>query len=165
MATKATIPRTDIAVTSRAFRSGERIPTEYTADGRNVSPPLKWEGVPSGAKSLALICEDPDAPKGLFAHWVAYNLPPDSMELDEGVPAQGKLPNGMTQGINGFGKPGYGGPSPPAGKPHRYVFRLYALDEKLNLPAGATREQLTSAMKGHVLGEGELTGSYGRPRA
>jgi Raf kinase inhibitor-like YbhB/YbcL family protein len=165
MATKMTNPETDIALTSPAFRFGERIPTQYTADGRDVSPPLKWDGVPAGAKSLALICEDPDAPKGLFAHWVAYNLPPDSKELREGVPAKEALPDGMAQGVNGFGKPGYGGPSPPAGKPHRYVFHLYALDEKLDLPAGATREQVASAMKGHVIGQGELTGSYGRPTA
>jgi Raf kinase inhibitor-like YbhB/YbcL family protein len=163
MATKMTHPQADIALTSSAFRFGERIPTEYTADGRNVSPPLKWDGVPAGAKSLALTCEDPDAPKGLFAHWVAFNLSPDTTELGEGVPAKESLPDGTAQGVNGFGNPGYGGPSPPAGKPHRYAFHLYALDEKLNLPAGATREQLTSAMQGHVIAQGELTGTYGRP--
>jgi Raf kinase inhibitor-like YbhB/YbcL family protein len=165
MATKMTTPQTDIALTSPAFRFGERIPTEHTADGRNASPPMKWQGVPTGAKSLALICEDPDAPKGLFAHWVAFNLPPDTTELGEGVPAKEALPDGTAQGVNGFGKPGYGGPSPPAGKPHRYVFHLYALDEKLDLPAGADREQLLAAMKGHVLGQGELTGTYDRPAA
>lgn len=165
MATKITHSQSDIALTSPAFQLGERIPTEYTADGRNVSPPLKWDGVPAGAKSLALVCEDPDAPRGLFTHWVAFNLPPDATELRAGVPAKDALPDGTAQGTNGFGKPGYGGPSPPAGKPHRYVFHLYALDEKLDLPAGATREQLTRAIKGHVIGQGELTGTYGRSAA
>ncbi len=164
MATKSTT-RTDIALTSPAFRFGERIPTEYTADGRDESPPLKWEGVPPGTKSLALICEDPDAPKGAFAHWVAYNVPADTTELGEGVPAKATLSDGTMQGTNGFGKLGYGGPDPPEGKPHRYVFHLYALDRKLDLPAAATREQLAAAVTGHVLGAGELTGSYGRPRA
>jgi len=165
MATKMTHPRTGIALTSPAFRSEERIPMEYTADGRNVSPPLQWEGVPAGAKSLALICEDPDAPKGLFAHWVAFNLPANALELGKGVVATETLPDGTIQGTNGFGKHGYGGPSPPPGKPHRYIFRLYALDEKLNLPSGATREQLLAAMQEHVLGEGELIGTYGRSAA
>jgi Raf kinase inhibitor-like YbhB/YbcL family protein len=163
MATKMTHPQADIALTSPAFGFGERIPTEYTADGRDASPPLKWDGVPAGARGLALICEDPDATRGTFAHWVAFNLPPDTRELGEGVPAKESLPGGAAQGANGFGRPGYGGPSPPAGKPHRYVFHLHALDEKLDLPAGVTREQLASAMKGHILGQGELTGTYGRP--
>ena len=165
MAAKATHPQTDLALTSPAFRPGERIPTEYTADGRNVSPPLRWAGVPSGAKSLALLCEDPDAPKGLFVHWVAFNIPPQVTELDEGVPAQETLSDGTTQGTNGFGKLGYGGPSPPAGKPHRYIFRLYALDEQLELPAGTDREGLLPALRGHTLGQGELIGTYGRPVA
>jgi Raf kinase inhibitor-like YbhB/YbcL family protein len=151
-----------IELTSTAFRDGDTIPTQYTADGRNVSPPLTWQGTPDGTRSLALICEDPDAPRGTWTHWVLFNLPADVHELSEGVPAEKALPSGATQGSNDFGKPGYGGPSPPRGKPHRYFFKLYALDQALDLPASTDRGRLLSAMKGHVLGEGQLMGKYGR---
>jgi len=151
-----------ITLTSPAFRSGGPIPQDYTADGRNVSPPLSWGDLPPGTKSLALIVEDPDAPRGTFAHWVAYDLPAESRELGEGVPAQATLANGTVQGTNDFGKAGYGGPSPPPGKPHHYFFRLFALDRPIDLPPGATREQLLVKKEGHVLGHGELMGTYGR---
>jgi Raf kinase inhibitor-like YbhB/YbcL family protein len=153
-----------LALSSTAFGPGEPIPPEYTADGRNVSPPLKWGDVPPGTQSLALVCEDPDAPRGLFTHWVAFNLPAESRELAAGVPAEATLANGTVQGVNGFGGVGYGGPSPPPGKPHRYIFRLFALDAPLHLPSRASREQLLAALSNHVLGRGELTGTYGRKR-
>jgi Raf kinase inhibitor-like YbhB/YbcL family protein len=151
-----------VTLTSSAFEPGEPIPKDYTADGRNVSPPLSCGDVPSGARSLALICEDPDAPRGLFTHWVLFNLPAGLTDLGKAVPAQATLPDGSTQGTNSFGKLGYGGPSPPPGKPHRYVFRLFALDTRLDLPPSTTRDQLLAAMAGHVLGRGELIGTYGR---
>jgi Raf kinase inhibitor-like YbhB/YbcL family protein len=153
----ATIP-----LTSSAFREGESIPQKYTADGPDLSPPLQWGEPPAGTRSWALICEDPDAPRGLWVHWVLFNLPADTRRLDEGVPPQGTLSTGARQGKNDFGKLGYGGPAPPPGKPHRYYFKLYALDTLLDLPAGATRAQLLQAMKGHILAEGQLMGRYGR---
>lgn len=155
-------PAASIRLTSPAFKDGESIPKKYTADGENVSPPLRWEEPPRGAQSFALICEDPDAPGGTFYHWVLFNLPADARELKEGVPPTGELPDGARQGKNSFDKVGYGGPSPPEGKPHRYVFKLFALDRKLDLSAGATRDQLVTAMKGHALAGGQLTGKYGR---
>jgi Raf kinase inhibitor-like YbhB/YbcL family protein len=152
----------NIEVTSSAFPAGQAIPRQYTGDGQNVSPPLQWGGPPDGTRSLALLCEDPDAPRGTFTHWVLFNLPAESRELSEGVPPQATLPNGTTQGSNGFGKIGYGGPAPPPGKPHRYVFKLFALDRSLGLHGGATRDELCKAMEGHILAEGQLTGTYGR---
>jgi Raf kinase inhibitor-like YbhB/YbcL family protein len=151
-----------IELTSSAFRAGETIPKQFTGDGKNVSPPLWWDEPPAGTKSFALIGDDPDAPRGIWLHWVVYNLPADLRELAEGVPTQPTLPNGAKQGTNDFGKIGYGGPAPPKGKPHRYFFKLYALDTMLNLPPGATKEQLVQAMREHVLAEGELMGTYGR---
>jgi len=151
-----------LELTSPAFRQGENIPEVHTADGRDLSPPLKWSDPPAGTRSLTLLCEDPDAPRGTFTHWVAFNLPPESHELGEGVPSTAALPNGTAQGTNDFGKVGYGGPSPPAGKPHRYFFKLFALDHPLNLQPSATRDKVLAAMKDHVLGEAELMGSYGR---
>src|SRR2546426_12557047 len=118
-----------LELTSTAFRDGQSIPTKYTADGRNISPPLAWTDPPAGTKSFALICEDPDAPRGTFTHWLAFNLPAESRELPEGLSAEATRPDGSLQGTNDFGKPGYGGPSPPPGKPHRYVFQLLALDQ------------------------------------
>ncbi len=151
-----------LELTSTAFREGAPIPGHYTGDGRNVSPPLQWRDVPAGTRSLALVCEDPDAPRGTFTHWVAYNLPAESRELPEGVPAEPTLPDGTLQGTNDFGRVGYGGPAPPAGKPHRYFFKLVALDGSLDVPPGATRPQLLAAVKGHVLGEAHLMGTYSR---
>jgi Raf kinase inhibitor-like YbhB/YbcL family protein len=112
--------------------------------------------------SLALICDDPDAPRGTWVHWVLFNLPGDARGLSEHIPLDGTLPNGAQQGKNDFGKLGYGGPAPPRGKPHRYFFKLYALDANLKLPAGATKDQLLKAMKGHVLAEARLMGQYQR---
>ena len=151
-----------LQVSSPAFQEGETIPQQYTADGKNVAPALSWSGAPEGTKTFALVCEDPDAPRGIWTHWVVWNLPADTQELREAVPPDGELPGGARQGKNDFGKTGYGGPSPPRGKPHRYFFKVYALDTALDLPAGATRAQLLAALKDHVLSEGHLMGHYGR---
>jgi Raf kinase inhibitor-like YbhB/YbcL family protein len=149
-------------LTSTAFQEGAAIPEQYTADGRNLSPPLKWTDPPAGTNSLAIICEDPDAPRGAFTHWVAFNLPAESRELSEGIPALATLPNGTAQSTNDFGKVGYGGPKPPPGKPHRYFFKLYALDRRPELQPGATKHQVLAAMKSHILAEGQLMGTYAR---
>jgi Raf kinase inhibitor-like YbhB/YbcL family protein len=149
-------------LTSTAFAPGDTIPKKHTGDGADTSPPLTWTDPPAGTKSFAVICDDPDAPRGTWVHWVVFNLPADARGLEEGVPATEKLANGARQGKNDFRKLGYGGPAPPPGKPHRYVFKLYALDAPLDLPAGATKDQVVTAMKGHVLAEGELMGKYGR---
>jgi Raf kinase inhibitor-like YbhB/YbcL family protein len=150
-----------IKLRSGAFGDGGMIPAKYSCDGANVSPPLSWEGVPEGAKSLALVSEDPDAPNGVWVHWVVFNLPVGAGGLPEGVKASSEMAEGGLQGMNDFRKAGYGGPCPPSGV-HRYFFRLYALDQLLPLGAGATKEQLMKAMEGHVLAQGELMGKYGR---
>ncbi len=149
-------------LTSPAFAEGETIPKEYTADGADVSPPLHWQDISVGTKSLVLICDDPDAPRGIWVHWVLFNLPPDVAELPREMPVEKELPSGAKQGTNDFKKIGYGGPSPPAGKPHRYFFKLYAVDKMLELAAGATKQQVEAAIKGHVLAEGQVMGKYGR---
>ncbi len=151
-----------IALTSTAFREGEPIPVKHTCDGPDVSPPLSWKGVPGGARSIALLCEDPDAPVGLWVHWVIWGIPPDSTSLPEGVTKDKVLPTGAAQGTNDFKRIGYGGPCPPQGKPHRYFFRIYALDSTLTLTPGATRKELLKAIEGHAIGEGVLMGTYGR---
>lgn len=147
---------------SSAFQNGGTIPRQYTCDGADQSPPLSWSDQPAGTRSLALVVEDPDAPRGTFVHWVLYNLPPEPPELAAGVPHQAVLPNGARQGRNDFRRVGYGGPCPPRGPAHRYVFRLYALDAPLELTPGATASELRTALQGHGLGEAELIGRYGR---
>jgi len=149
-------------LSSPAFHEGDRIPTKYTADGENVSPELTWSSAPPNTKSFTLICEDPDAPSGTWTHWVLFNIPADKTSLPERVPPETELSDGSRQGKNDFGKIGYGGPDPPKGKPHRYFFKVHALDSKLDLAAGASRQQVLDAMKGHILGEGQLMGTYGR---
>jgi Raf kinase inhibitor-like YbhB/YbcL family protein len=151
-----------IVVKSPAFAEDRPIPVKYTGDGADVSPPLTWSGVPHGTRSLVVLCEDPDAPRGTWTHWVLFNLPPQTRELPEGVAAQATLPDGSVQGHNDFGKVGYGGPAPPPGMPHRYYFKVAALNITLTLPAGARRQDVLAAMEGHVLGEGWLMGVYGR---
>lgn len=150
-----------IKVKSTAFDEGGMIPKRYTCDGADISPQLSWTGVPDGTKSIALISDDPDAPMGTWVHWVLYNLPPDVTELPEGVPSKKVLENGAKQGTNDFRKIGYGGPCPPGGT-HRYYFKIYALDNEVNLEPGATKDQLLKAMKGHILVEGQLMGRYKR---
>ena len=149
-------------ITSPAFVAGAKIPVEYTCDGQNFSPPLDWGQGPVGTTSFALIVDDPDAPSGAFAHWVIFNLPPDTRSLPETVPNENKLPSGALQGKNGFGKIGYAGPCPPTGSPHHYRFTLYALDKSLDLATGASKEQALRAMQGHVLAESQLIGMYQR---
>jgi Raf kinase inhibitor-like YbhB/YbcL family protein len=151
-----------IEVTSTAFQQGMIIPKQYTGDGVDQSPPLRWSEPPSGTKSIALICDDPDAPIGTWVHWVLFNLPTQSRELEEGVPTIATLPSGAKQGKNDFGNIGYGGPAPPKGKAHRYFFKLYALGVAVDLAPGATKAQLEGAMKGHILAEGQLMGTYKR---
>jgi len=150
------------SISSSAFKPGGSIPRAYTADGRDVSPALIWENSPSGTQALALICDDPDAPGGIWAHWVIWNLPAAAKGLAENVPPARVLADGSAQGKNDFGRIGYGGPSPPAGKPHRYFFRLYALKEKLALASGASSRELGKAMEGRTLGTAEMFGTYGR---
>jgi Raf kinase inhibitor-like YbhB/YbcL family protein len=136
-----------IEVTSTALKAGETIPKQYTGDGADRSPPLYWSELPSGTKSITLICDDPDAPRGTWVHWVLFNLPAHTRALEEGVPTTENLDKGAKQGKNDFGNIGYGGPAPPKGKPHRYFFKLYALDVTLDLSPGATKAQLEAAMK------------------
>jgi Raf kinase inhibitor-like YbhB/YbcL family protein len=152
----------NLELSSTAFVQGERIPKDFTADGKNVSPPLKWSAAPEGTKSLALVLDDPDAPMGTWVHWVLYNLPANTQELTQGIPMQNTIANGAKQGTNSFHKIGYGGPAPPPGKPHRYFFKLFALDTTLNLDPGADARKVQSAMQGHILGQGELMGQYSR---
>lgn len=152
----------EFRLSTPAFADGAPIPKRYTADGENASPSLTWWEPPEGTESFALVVEDPDSPKGRFVHWLAWNLPATRRDLPERYPAEAQLRDGVRQGRNGFGDTGYGGPRPPAGAPHRYVFRLYALDTHLDLEAGATRAELERAIEGHVLGEATLTGMYGR---
>lgn len=150
-------------LTSSAFADGNFIPSRYTCDGPDLSPPLAWEDLPPGTRSLALICDDPDAPAKVWVHWVVYNLPASLRGLPEGVPPDPELPQGGRQGRNDFGRLGYGGPCPPSGT-HRYFFRLYALDEVLDLAPGATKGDLVRKMTGHILAETALVGRYARRR-
>ena len=152
-----------ITVTSPAFASMQAIPRKYTCDGENLSPPLSWGKVPNSAKSIVLICDDPDAPAGDWVHWVCYDIPPAADPLPEAVPASDTLACGGRQGKTDFGKTGYGGPCPPGGT-HRYFFKVYALDIMLNLPAGKTKKEILKAIKGHVVASGELVGTYTRKR-
>lgn len=149
---------------SGAFEAGAGIPARHTCDGADLSPTLAWSGAPAGTASLALIVDDPDAPGGTWVHWVLFNLPGSLTALPEGVPATGDLRGlgGARQGRNDFRKVGYGGPCPPPGRAHRYLFRLYALDADLPLEAGASRAEVDRAMRGHVLGETTLMGTYAR---
>jgi Raf kinase inhibitor-like YbhB/YbcL family protein len=149
-------------MTSAGFIEGAAIPAKYTCDAKNVSPPLKWNGVPAAAKSLALILDDPDAPAGTWVHWVLYDLPPTTSELAEDVPKSQYVAGGAKQGLNDFRHLGYGGPCPPHGKPHRYFFKLYALDAVLDLKPGLTKKDLESAMEKHILARAELMGTYQR---
>jgi len=148
-------------LTSFAFAEGAMIPVKYTCDGQNVSPPLAWTDLPGGAKSLALICDDPDAPAGTWVHWVAFNLPPDLAGLPEGVPTEKAPKTGGVQGTNSGRRIGYSGPCPPSGT-HRYFFKLYALDNTLSLDSNATAKDVQAAMKGHILAEAQLMGRYKR---
>lgn len=154
-----------LQLSSPAFPSQGEIPRVHTYDGEDRSPPLSWTGAPPGTKSYALIVDDPDAPSGTFVHWVAFNIPASEQGMPAGVQHRGDMTEGTLQGRNDFDRLGWGGPSPPPGKPHRYVFKLYALDDKLSLPPGATKAEVERAMRGHVLDEAQLVGRYGRRAA
>jgi Raf kinase inhibitor-like YbhB/YbcL family protein len=157
-------PAMNIQMTSTAFAEGQPIPEKYTCDGQDVSPPLTWSNAPAGTKSFTLVVEDPDAPMGTWVHWVIYDLPADTAALSEGVARSQYVSGNAKQGLNDFGRLGYGGPCPPPGKPHRYFFKLYALDVMLDLKPGATRKELLKAMEGHILGQGQLMGTFQRTR-
>jgi hypothetical protein len=150
-----------LSLTSSAFAAGESIPTKYTCDGDNISPPLEWGQPPSGTQSLALILDDPDAPSGIFVHWVIYDLPPTLRGLPEGVSTDGHPAQGGTNGKNGAGSLGYTGPCPPSGT-HRYVFRLFALDTKLNADPGLTSNELQQAATEHTVANAQFEGTYSR---
>lgn len=150
-----------LQLSSTAFPSGGDIPVKYTCDGNDVSPALSWSDAPKDTKNFALIMDDPDAPSGTFTHWVLYAIPEKTQQLPEGVPTDEQTNFGR-QGRSGFGRTGYGGPCPPPGRPHRYFFKLYALNVEVNLKPGASRNELETAMKGHVIAHTELMGRYQR---
>jgi Raf kinase inhibitor-like YbhB/YbcL family protein len=142
---------------SQAIAPDGSIPPDYTCDGESISPDLRWDAPPAETRSLAIVMDDPDAPGQAFAHWLVYNLPPETRQITEARAAQLSLPQGAMQGKNDFGQAGYGGPCPPAGT-HRYVFRLYALDTRLDLAPGASKRAIFGAIQGHVLASGQLIG-------
>jgi Raf kinase inhibitor-like YbhB/YbcL family protein len=147
---------------SPAWSEKGRIPVQFTAQGSDISPELIWGDMPSGTKSLALICEDPDAPTGTWVHWVIYNIPATEKGLKQDIPASPKLDSGMLQGRNDFNRIGYGGPAPPPGSVHRYFFRLYALDLVLSTGAGIVKRDLLRLIQGHILGKAEYFGTFSR---
>jgi len=149
-------------LSSPAFEEGGYIPVKYTCDGEDISVPLLFGDIPAEAESLALIMDDPDAPAGTFVHWVIYNIPADSGGLPEGIPAEPYLAEGIRQGVNSFGNIGYGGPCPPPGGAHRYMFKLYARDRALDIDAGLSKHELLSAMEGSVIAGAGTMGLYGR---
>lgn len=156
--TKPGIPNlvADLTLTSIAFEEGREIPRRHTCEGDDFSPPLAWSGLPDGTRSLALVVDDPDAPGGTFTHWLAWGIDPGSSGLGEGERAP-------VEGRNGFGTTGYRGPCPPPGHgPHRYFFRLHALDSDLDLSAGVDKQDVEQALQGHVLATAELVGTYER---
>jgi Raf kinase inhibitor-like YbhB/YbcL family protein len=155
-------PTAGLELTSPSFRDGETVPVRHTCDGEDLSPALRWSGAPVETRTFALVCDDPDAPRGTWVHWLIWNLPADTIELSEGMPPRPELPSGARQGLNDGGDLGYGGPCPPPGKPHRYFFSLYALGSALNLPPGINRSDLEAAMEGHILARGVIMGTYER---
>jgi hypothetical protein len=151
-----------LALKADAFANGGEIPKKYTCSGADLSPALHWSGVSPAAHSLALIVDDPDAPRGTWTHWIIWNIPAHLTSLPEGVPAVETLESGARQGRNDFGRIGYGGPCPPPGKPHRYFFRLFALDIAPDVEPGAGRKELERAMRGHILSQAEWMGTFRR---
>jgi hypothetical protein len=152
-----------LELSSSAFSEEGMIPVKYTCDGDNSSPALAWKNAPEETKSFALICDDPDAPSGIFVHWVVYNIPANVTSLDEGAGSSGRLPKGAMSGVTSFEATKYGGPCPPKGT-HRYYFKLYALDTELRLAAVPNKDRLLKVMEGHVLAKAELMGTYKRQR-
>jgi Raf kinase inhibitor-like YbhB/YbcL family protein len=155
-------PQGKLELKTTAFNAGGTIPSRFTCSGENISPSLAWDQPPGGTQSFVLIVDDPDAPAKTWVHWVVYNLPATVQALPEHVPPGDTIAGGGMQGLNDFSANGYGGPCPPAGKPHRYFFRLYALDTNLNPHAPVHRRDVDNAMKGHVLAHGELMATYGQ---
>ena len=153
-------PSASLTISSPAFAHGQPIPPQYTCQGEDISPPLIWSKIPDASQSLALIMDDPDAPVGTWVHWVLYNLPPTLNELPENAAASAQLQG--THGANSWKRNSYGGPCPPPGKPHRYFFKLYALDIPPSLPASLSAEQLYAKIQGHILASGEWMGTYKR---
>ncbi|MDD5680634.1 MAG: YbhB/YbcL family Raf kinase inhibitor-like protein [Candidatus Omnitrophica bacterium] len=151
-----------LMIKSPAFKYGDTMPLKYTCKGQNISPPLFWEQPPVGTQSFAIICEDPDAPAGVWSHWVIYNILKGTTKLSEGIPKYDLVENGAKQGVTDFREIGYGGPCPPPGTEHRYFFRLYALDRILELESGLTRQQLLDAMEGHILEQIEIMVKFKR---
>lgn len=149
-----------LRLTTTAFR-GADIPKKFTCDAQDVSPALAWNDPPTGTETFALVADDPDAPGGTWVHWVIFDLPGDMRELREGVPKDRELSTGARQGRNDFGKIGYNGPCPQKGTVHRYFFKLYALNSKVNLKPGVSKGELERAMKGHILAQAELIGKFG----
>lgn len=160
--TPAIAKEVKLNVTSSSFTEGSTIPKKFTADGKDVSPALKWSKPPAGTKVMALTCEDPDAPVGTWFHWIIYNIPAQTSELKENISKMGMLKNGITQGSNDFRKLGYNGPSPPRGPRHRYQFKIFALSDKLTIKAGSSKKDFYKAIKGKVIATGMLTGIYQR---
>lgn len=152
-----------LKIKSKAIKNGEKIPIVFTCDGKDMSPPLEFSEIPPKTKSLVLIMDDPDAPMGTWVHWVVYNIPPSTKELQPDIPKKKTLKNGIIQGKNSWGKIGYGGPCPPKiTGAHRYFFKLYAIDKKLNLFPGATKKEVLNAIKGHIIEQATLMGIYKR---
>lgn len=152
----------EMQVTSTAFKNNEPIPEQYTCQGKNISPQLSWTGAPAGTRSFVLIVDDPDAPAGVWTHWVVFDLPADTTELSEGTPKSQYITGNAMQGVNDFKYLGYGGPCPPPGKPHRYFFKLYALDTMLDLKPGSSKKEVEAAIANHILAQGQLIGTFQR---
>ena len=153
----------ELAVLSAAFAMGGAIPEHYACGP--CSPPLSWSEPPAGTQSLAILCDDPDAPVGDWVHWVVFNLAPDVRALPENVARDAALPGGAIQGVNDYNRNGYDGPCPPPGQTHRYFYKVFALDARLALDSGARKQDLVKAMKGHILAQGALMGTYAqKPR-
>lgn len=151
-------------IQSPEFANNAEVPRKYTCQGEDISPPLSWSNTPVGTKSFVLICDDPDAPVGIWLHWTLFNIPADKKELSDGAgaPAKKQLSDGSKQGMTDSGNVGYHGPCPPPGKYHRYFFRLFALDTMLNLDGGVARKAIEQAMQGHILAQAEMLGRYRR---
>ena len=152
----------NMQLTSSAFKQGEPIPRKHTGEGPDLSPPLAWSGAPAGTKAFVLICDDPDAPMGVWVHWVLYDIPPQTTQLPEGISASETVLGSAKHGLTDFRRVGYGGPMPPPGRAHRYFFRLYAVGQATGLAPRATKTQVLAAIKGHVLAESQLMGTYRR---
>jgi Raf kinase inhibitor-like YbhB/YbcL family protein len=149
-------------ISSSAFKDGQPIPIQYTCDGKNISPPLTWKGAPGNTQSFVLMVDDPDSPTGIWTHWTVFNVPSDVSELTEDFAKTHAATPAAKDGMNSFKKVGYGGPCPPAGKPHHYFFKIYALDISLDLQPGASRNDIEAGMKKHILAIGQLMGTYQR---